>query len=171
MIDNIKSKEIKERLTITSTQRVFDCEDLRKHIFSFLSMKYKIIIGECNGLQITPKNYIKLWGTGFPRREVIYVDDLADAVIYFMNKRVSHSLINIGTSKDRSIREFAKLILKILNIKLKVKFDNEKKLDGVKRKVLDTSLARKYGWKPKINLEDAVIKTFNDLRKNFSKIR
>ena len=121
--------------------------------------------------KLEKKSYIKLWGTGLPRREVIYVDDLANAIIYFMNKKVKHSLINIGTSKDRSIREFAKLILKILSIKLKVKFDNEKKLDGVKRKVLDTSLARKYGWKPKINLEDAVIKTFNDLRKNFSKIR
>ena len=88
-----------------------------------------------------------------------------------MKKKVRHSLINIGTSKDKSIREFAKLILKILNIKLKVKFDNDKKLDGIKRKVLDTNLARKYGWKPRINLEDAILKTFNDLRKNFNKIR
>ena len=138
---------------------------------SFSSHFIPAIIKKIYQAQLQKKNYIDLWGTGLPRREVIYVDDLANAVIYFMNKKVRHSLINIGTSKDRSIREFAKLILKILNVKLKVKFDNDKKLDGIKRKVLDTNLARKYGWKPRINLEDAILKTFNDLRKNFSKIR
>ena len=138
---------------------------------SFSSHFIPAIIKKIHQAQLQKKNYIDLWGTGLPRREVIYVDDLANAVIYFMNKKVRHSLINIGTSKDRSIREFAKLILKILNVKLKVKFDNDKKLDGIKRKVLDTNLARKYGWKPRINLEDAILKTFNDLRKNFNKIR
>ena len=138
---------------------------------SFSSHFIPAIIKKIYEAQRQKNTYIKLWGTGFPKREVNYVDDLAYAVIYFMNNKVRHSLINIGTSKDRSIREFAKLILKILNVKLKVKFDNDKNLDGVKRKVLNTNLARKYGWKPKINLEDAVIKTFNDLRKNFSKIK
>lgn len=138
---------------------------------SFSSHFIPAIMKKIYQAQLQKKNYIKLWGTGSPRREVIYVDDLANAVIYFMKKKVRHSLINIGTSKDKSIREFAKLILKILNVKLKVKFNNDKKLDGVKRKVLDTSLARKYGWKPKIHLEDAILNTFNDLRKNFSKIK
>ena len=138
---------------------------------SFSSHFIPAIIKKIYQSKLKKKPHIKLWGTGLSKREVIYVDDLANAIIYFMNKKVKHSLINIGTSKDRSIREFAKLILKILNVKLKVKFDNDKKLDGIKRKVLDTNLARKYGWKPRINLEDAILKTFNDLRKNFSKIR
>ena len=56
------------------------------------------------------KKSIKLWGTGKAKREVIYVDDLADAVIYFMNKRVKHNLINIGTSNEKSIKQYVKYI-------------------------------------------------------------
>ena len=114
---------------------------------------------------------IFLWGTGMPKREVIYVEDLADAVIYFMNKKVKHFLINIGSSQEKSIKEFAKLILKVLKVKLKVKFDNNKKLDGMKSKVLDTTLAKRYGWKPKIKLDYAILKTYEELKKNFKKVR
>ena len=114
---------------------------------------------------------IFLWGTGMPKREVIYVEDLADAVIYFMNKKVKHHLINIGSSQEKSIKEFAKLILKVLKVKLKVKFDNNKKLDGMKSKVLDTTLAKRYGWKPKIKLNNAILETYEELKKNFKKIR
>ena len=98
------------------------------------------------------KKYIKLWGTGKPKREVIYVDDLASAVVHFMNVKTRHSLINIGTSKEYSIKQYAKMILKILRINLKIKFDNNIKYDCVKSKVLDTKLARKYGWKLKFLL-------------------
>ena len=114
---------------------------------------------------------IFLWGTGTAKREVIYVEDLADAVIYFMNKKVKHYLINIGSSQEKSIKEFAKLILKVLKVKLKVKFDNNKKMDGMKSKVLDTTLAKRYGWKPKIKLNNAILETYEELKKNFKKIR
>jgi len=114
---------------------------------------------------------IFLWGTGTPKREVIYVEDLANAVIYFMNKKVKHYLINIGSSQEKSIKEFAKLILKVLKVKLKVKFDNNKKMDGMKSKVLDTTLAKRYGWKPKIKLNDAILETYEELKKNFKIIR
>ena len=114
---------------------------------------------------------IFLWGTGMPKREVIYVEDLADAVIYFMNKKVKHYLINIGSSQEKSIKEFAKLILKVLKVKLKVKFDNNKKMDGMKSKVLDTTLAKRYGWKPKMKLNDVILETNEELKKNFKKIR
>ena len=114
---------------------------------------------------------IFLWGTGMPKREVIYVEDLADAVIYFMNKKVKHYLINIGSSQEKSIKEIAKLILKVLKVKLKVKFDNNKKFDGMKSKVLDTTLAKRYGWKPKIKLNDAILETYEELKKNFKKVR
>ena len=117
------------------------------------------------------KNYIKLWGTGSAKREVIYVDDLADAVIYFMNKKVHNTLINIGTSNEKTIKEFVKFILNVLGKKMKIIFDNNKKLDGMKSKVLNTSLAKKYGWYPKIKLEDAILKTYLDLEKNYKNIR
>ena len=117
------------------------------------------------------KNYISLWGTGKPKREVIHVDDLASAVVYFMNVKTRHSLINIGTSKEYSIKQYAKMILEILRINLEVKFDNNKEYDGVKSKVLDTKLARKYGWKTNIPFKKAILKTYMDLEKNYRFIR
>ena len=120
---------------------------------------------------INKKKYIDLWGTGKPKREIIYVDDLAKAIIYFMSKKTKHTLINIGTSKEYSIKEIANKIIKILKFKIKVRFDNNSKFDGVKSKVLDTNVARNYGWKPEITFEKAIIETYKDLVKNYKKIR
>ncbi len=121
--------------------------------------------------KVRKKNYINLWGTGKPKREVIHVDDLASAVIYFMNIKTKHSLINIGTSKEYSIKQYAKMIIEMLNVNLKVKFDNNKNFDGVYSKVLDTRLAKKYGWKPKVDFKKAILETYNDLVKNYKVIR
>lgn len=117
------------------------------------------------------KSFLKLWGTGRSKREIIYVEDLAEAVVYFMNKKVKHTLINIGTSKDMTIKNYAKYILKILNINLKIRFDRRNKFDGIKRKLLDISRARKYGWKPKFDLKKAIIETYNDLKINYKHYR
>ena len=121
--------------------------------------------------KVNNKKFIYLWGTGKPKREIIYVDDLASAVIYFMNIKTKHSLINIGTSRDYSIKYIANKIIKILGINIKVKFDNNKKFDGVYSKVLDTSVARKYGWKPKFEFKNAILKTYKDFVKNYNGIK
>lgn len=97
------------------------------------------------------KNFI-LWGSGKPKRELMYVDDLADACIYFLNKKTKESLINIGTGNDRSILNYAKFILKKMNLRCKIVLDRSKS-DGVPRKIIDSSIANKYGWYPKINLD------------------
>ena len=120
---------------------------------------------------INKKKIINLWGTGKPKREIIYVDDLADAIVFFINKKTKHSLINIGTSKEYSIKEIANKIIKILNLKIKIKFDNNSKFDGVQSKVLDSSIAKKYGWKPQSKFEKAIIETYKDLIKNYKKIK
>ena len=120
---------------------------------------------------IDKKNFISLWGTGKAKREVIYVDDLANAIIFFINKKMSHNLINIGTSKEYSIKNIANKIVKILNLKIKIKFDNNSKFDGTLRKVLDTSIAKSYGWKPNISFEEAIVETYKDLIKNYKKIK
>ena len=86
------------------------------------------------------KKFVTLWGNGKALREVIYVDDLAEAIIYFLNKKTKHSLINIGSGIEKSIKEYALLIAKILNIKLSIKYKN-KDLIGTPRKILDSSLA------------------------------
>lgn len=121
--------------------------------------------------KISKKKFINLWGTGKPKREIVYVEDLANAIIYFINKKTSHSLINIGTSKEYSIKQIANKIVKILNLNIKIKFDNNSKFDGTKSKVLDTTVAKNYGWEPKISFEKAIIETYKDLVKNYKKIK
>jgi GDP-L-fucose synthase len=93
-----------------------------------------------------------LWGSGKPKRELMYVDDLADACIYFMNKKTKESLINVGAGNDRSILNYAKFILKKINLRCKILLDKSKS-DGTPRKIIDSSIANKYGWYPKINLD------------------
>ena len=109
------------------------------------------------------KDQITLWGDGTPKREVIYVDDIADACVYFMKKKLRHTVINIGTGKDYSIKEYAKIISSRIypGVKLKIKFDRTKP-NGTPRKVLDVSLAKRYGWKAKVDLKKAIDKTYLD---------
>ena len=114
------------------------------------------------------KNELTLWGSGKPKRELMYVDDLADACIYFLNKKTKDSLINIGTGHDKSILEYAKFILKKINYKCMIILDKSKP-DGTKRKIIDNSIAFSYGWKPKINLDDGFELTLKSYFSNSNK--
>jgi len=116
------------------------------------------------------QNFIKVWGTGTPRRELIHTDDLADAVVFFMNKKTKENLINIGTGYEKTINQFAKLLIKISNKKIKI-INIKKNLNGVKRKLLDCSLAKKYGWKPKENIYEKLTETYNFYRKHHKIMR
>ena len=109
------------------------------------------------------KKELVLWGDGSPKREVIYVDDIADACVHFMNKKFNGSMINIGTGKDYSIKEYAEMILKLIipNKKIKIRYDKSKP-NGTPRKVMDVSLAKKYGWKSKTDLKKAIKLTYSD---------
>ena len=91
-----------------------------------------------------------IWGTGKAKRELMYVDDFANAAIFFMKKRFKEPFINIGIGKDYSIDWYAKFIMKQLKVNLKIKYDLSKP-DGMPKKCLDISLAKKYGWSPNIN--------------------
>ena len=110
--------------------------------------------------------YIKIWGTGKPKREIMYVDDIADACVFLMNKKTSHNLINIGTGNEDTIKDITKLFLKTLlpDKKIKIIFDKSK-ANGIKRKVLDISLAKKYGWKAKNNIITAIVETYENFKK------
>ena len=96
------------------------------------------------------KNFV-LWGSGKPKRELMYVDDLADACIYFMNKKTKETLINVGAGYDLSILNYAKFILEKINLKCKIVLDRSKS-DGTPRKIIDSSIAKSYNWLPKIDL-------------------
>ena len=110
------------------------------------------------------KKELVVWGSGQPKRELMYSGDLADACLFFLKKKTKETLINIGSSKERTISEYAKFIIKKFNTKLKIKFDKSKK-DGMKRKILDCSIAKKYGWKPKYSLDYGFEKTYKDFLK------
>tara|TARA_B100000700_G_C14371676_1_gene546241 strand:- start:102 stop:551 length:450 start_codon:yes stop_codon:yes gene_type:complete len=136
-------------------------DELNSHFFPSL-------IRKIHKIKRNKKKELVLWGDGLAKREVIYVDDIADACIYFMNKKFKETIINIGTGKDFSIKDYAKIILKMIipNKKILIKYDRSKP-NGTPRKVLNISLAKKYGWRAKVNLKDAIRMTYNDfLSKN-----
>ena len=136
-----------------------DSYDLKTcHFFSALIKKIYLA-------QKNKKKSIKLLGTGRAKRELIFVDDIADAVVYFMNKKTKKNLINIGTGNEYSIEKYAKFIIKTLGLKLKIKFDRSFP-DGTPRKVLDVSLAKKYGWVAKTDLKTGFDKTYKDFIEN-----
>ena len=131
-------------------------DPLNSHFFPSL-------IRKIHEIKIKNKKELIVWGDGSPKREVIYVDDIADACLHFMNKKFKETIINIGTGNDLSIKEYAKIILdEIMPGKnINIKYDKSKP-NGTPRKVLDVSLAKKYGWKSKIDLKEAIKLTYSD---------
>lgn len=124
------------------------------------------LIKKIDKLKNTKKNTLLLWGNGKAKREVIYVDDIANACIYFMNKKKTPTVINIGTGKDYSIEYFAKLISKIIlpQKKIIIKYDLSKP-NGNKRKVMDVSLSKKLGWTYVTDLKKAISLTYHSYQK------
>ena len=131
-------------------------DSLNSHFFPSL-------IKKIHAIKKTKKNTLILWGDGSPKRELIFVEDLAEACVFFMNKKIKESLINIGTGKDFTIKEYANLLLRIIypDKKVKIKFDKTKP-NGTLRKVLDINLAKKYGWVAKTNIKKAIQITYKD---------
>ncbi len=128
------------------------------------------LIRKVHKIKLNKMKQLVLWGNGSAKREILYVNDLADACVFFMNKKIKEPLINIGSGKDYSIKYYAQLILKILIPEKKIKITLDKtKPNGTPRKVLNISLAKKYGWKPKINLKVAIWETYKDYIKKQSK--
>lgn len=107
-----------------------------------------------------------LWGNGKTKREIIFSDDLADACIYFLKRKTKHSLINIGNGKDKTINEYAKLIMKFFNVDLKIKYIN-KNLIGTPRKLLSVSRAKKYGWKTKTDIKKGLKLTYESFKNGY----
>ncbi len=129
---------------------------------------FPALIKKIHQYKINKNKTLILWGNGNARREMIYVDDLADACIFFMNKKIKQTIINIGTGIDFRIKDYVRIIGKIIvpKKKIKIKFDRSMP-NGTPRKLLNTNLARSYGWRPKIKLNEAIYHTYIDfLKKN-----
>ena len=125
------------------------------------------------------KEPVEIWGTGRPLREVMHVDDLASAIYFVIisklnnNKKLNKilentSLINIGSGKEYSIKQVAKMICKLTNNKNGLIF-NKQYPDGTMRKILDNNFMRRLGWKPKIGLNQGLSKTLKWYKKNYHK--
>jgi GDP-L-fucose synthase len=127
---------------------------------------FPALIAKIHECKIKNTRMLTLWGTGNPKRELMYVDDLADACIYFLNKKSKETLINVGSGQEMRIIGYAKFIIRELKLDLKIKLDRSKP-DGTPRKIIDSSLARKFGWKPNVSLKEGFKKTYADyLKKN-----
>ena len=129
---------------------------------------YPALIKKIHNAKKNNKKEFIIWGSGKAKRELMFVEDFADALIFFMNKKVKQPFLNIGTGKDFTIRWYANFLMKKINVKLKVKYDKSKP-DGMPKKCLDISLAKKYGWKPKSNLNLAFEKTYKDFLRKIKK--
>ena len=132
---------------------------------------FPALIKKIHDCKIKKKKSLELWGNGKTKRELIFVDDLADAIVYFLDKKISKNLINIGSGIEKNIDQYAKLVSEIIGVKLKIKYKN-KSLIGTPRKLLDSSLARKNGWKSKTNLKKDILETYKHFLKEttFEKI-
>lgn len=115
---------------------------------------------------------VVIWGTGSPRREFLYVDDMAYASIFIMNldqsiyKKYTKPLqghINVGYGTDLSILELARLIARVVGYVGRISFDSTKP-DGPPRKLMDSQLLQKIGWQPRISLEDGLRTTYQAYR-------
>lgn len=114
------------------------------------------------------KKNITLWGDGKPLRELIFSEDIASACEYFLKKKTSYKMFNIGTGTEYSIEQYAKMIMKHLNVKLKILYDKNKP-NGTPKKLLDSSLANKNGWRHKVSFEKGISIAINDYLKNHLK--
>lgn len=104
---------------------------------------------------------VVIWGTGTPMREFLYADDLADACVYLMQNYDGRELVNIGTGKDLTIGDLARLVKKITGFEGDLKFDTTKP-DGTPRKLLDVSKLHSLGWKHSVELEDGIQLAYQD---------
>ena len=126
------------------------------------------IIRKAYLFDINKDQRFKVWGDGKTQREVLYVDDLAKACIFFMNKKTNkkHSVINIGSGRDYPINYYVNKICNMFNIKkYKIVYDKTKPA-GTFKKLLDTNVAKSYGWKPKISLTKGLEITIKSIKKS-----
>ena len=100
-----------------------------------------------------------VWGSGTPRREFLYVDDLADACVHLMERGYDGPLVNIGCGTDVTIRELAETVMEVVGCKAKIRFDTSKP-DGTPRKLLDVSRLASLGWRASTPLREGIARAY-----------
>jgi GDP-L-fucose synthase len=108
--------------------------------------------------------FVEVWGSGTPRREFLYSDDLADACVFLIQNYSGDEIVNIGAGADITIKELAELIGKVVGYSGKIKW-NTAMPDGTPRKLLDVGKLKKMGWQARISLEDGIRMTYEDFKR------
>lgn len=114
--------------------------------------------------------HVTVWGSGAPRREFLFVDDLADACVYLMNHYDEGGIINIGTGEDVSIRELAELVQEVTGYEGDIHFDTSKP-DGTPQKLLDVTRLTELGWRYQTPLRQGIEKTYRWFLEHQSDLR
>lgn len=109
------------------------------------------------GLQCKP---VVIWGTGLPRREFLYIDDMADACVFLMEKYDGSEIMNVGAGEDIAISDLAVLVKEVVSYEGDIVYDHTKP-DGTPRKLLDISKLSALGWRSKISLKEGITRTYN----------
>ena len=108
---------------------------------------------------------VVLWGTGSPRREWLYVGDLADGLLMLLEKYDGREIVNVGVGEDSTIAELAENVQKAVGFEGKIRWDTSKP-DGTPRKLLDVTKVRGMGWKPKVTMEEGIRRSYDWFLKN-----
>jgi GDP-L-fucose synthase len=128
------------------------------------------LLRKAHAARVAGQREFPVWGSGKPRRELLHVDDLADAVLFLMEHYDSEGLINVGCGQDLSIRELAELIAEVVGFEGTITFDPTRP-DGTPRKLLDVSNLARLGWAPKISLRDGLERTYQWYLANVDQVR
>lgn len=128
------------------------------------------LISRMYDAKINNDEVFKIWGTGKPLREFLFVNDLSDAINFIITNDIENDLINIGSGEEISINELATKISKTLNFSGELLFDDSKP-DGNPRKLLDSTLINSLGWKSKTSLDEGLNQTYEWFINNFDKIK
>ena len=123
------------------------------------------LIKKMHVAKLAKKKEVIIWGTGKPLREFMFVDDCADGIIFLMKEYSDNSHINLGYGSEISILDLAMKIKEIVGFSGILVFD-EKKPDGIERKLLNSKKMNDLGWKPRVNLDDGLQKTYEDFVMN-----
>ena len=125
------------------------------------------LIRKCHEAKINNEKELIVWGTGKPQRELLYVDDLADACLFLMQNYNSEEIINIGTGKDITIADLAQMVKEVVSFEGELKFDTSKP-DGTPKKLLDVSRLMEMGWQNKTSLRDGILNTYEWAKANLN---
>ncbi len=126
------------------------------------------LLAKMHEAKVTNAAEVEIWGTGKPRREFLHVDDLADALVFLMERYSDESHVNIGWGEDVSIAELAALIADIVGFKGRLRYATDKP-DGMPRKLLDVSMLDGIGWRPKIGLREGLADAYRWFVENAAK--